>query len=542
MTTSWTKVSAGVLLLFALTSTLRANGCYIPEPAVPALPSIPLQRALIVHRNGIETLVVESSFDTTSRNVGWILPLPAEPTQLESADPGILTSLGMSMRPKIIHDNDIAWKFPLFLFVFMGIVTINEIFQKDPKKRSSTRKVFYLIAILGVFLYPCLLPAGLSLDRSGPIDTVSVVGMKRVGNYEVSVLCATSSSVLSKWLKDHSLSPLSSEAKAIADDYISRKWCFLAAKLQRDQNGKSTPHPILATFPAANPIFPMKLTRLANSTTRVELFCIADQQMAATGFHTAAADKFHSAGSYQQLANDTLASVYRGNNEGLTIGNPDVVKRMWPNSIATRLSADLTPQQMNADVQLQPASHKACRDIYFSSSSRWALLTGLLLLGGVFLLAYISHIFVGRRSPTRLQRRILVASSAIVLLAGVIFYLMLPVIPVKTGKSMRWFETTLLSSQQNAYALELFNKGWLKENLTPATIAEFPALVKKHYLKGDPLINPFTGQEIRPECSPGNYMVRKIEDKIHFCTYDIDGRERQYQIHPQQNPPQEPAH
>ena len=92
---------AAVLMLGAAAA---GDGKYWPEPAYPATPKIPLQRAIIVHKDGIETLIVESAFESESPNVGWVLPLPAEPTKLAVADPGMCRSLSMCLRPRILHD------------------------------------------------------------------------------------------------------------------------------------------------------------------------------------------------------------------------------------------------------------------------------------------------------------------------------------------------------------------------------------------------------------------------------------------------------
>ena len=82
-------VPLGVALLG---STALGDGGYWPEPAFPAMPTIPVQRAVVVHRDGVEALVVESAFESPSPNVGWILPLPAEPTELDVAGMAVVHS------------------------------------------------------------------------------------------------------------------------------------------------------------------------------------------------------------------------------------------------------------------------------------------------------------------------------------------------------------------------------------------------------------------------------------------------------------------
>ncbi len=64
------------ILFFCLFSRAAGDGVYFPEPAIPKMPEVPHQRALIQFRDGIETLVVESSFQSDSNSVGWVLPVP----------------------------------------------------------------------------------------------------------------------------------------------------------------------------------------------------------------------------------------------------------------------------------------------------------------------------------------------------------------------------------------------------------------------------------------------------------------------------------
>ena len=97
------RAVAAIILLAG--SAALGDGMYKAGVAFPANPTIPSQRALIAWRNGSETLIVESTYQTPSPNVGWILPLSAQPTKLEQADPGLLPSLSMCLRRK----SPLAW-------------------------------------------------------------------------------------------------------------------------------------------------------------------------------------------------------------------------------------------------------------------------------------------------------------------------------------------------------------------------------------------------------------------------------------------------
>ena len=92
-------VPVGLVLAFALAPPALADGCFFKNRGFPVPPSIPAQRALIVHRDGKELLVVESTLDAEGQTFGWVLPLPARPTDLREATPGALDTLDLATRP-----------------------------------------------------------------------------------------------------------------------------------------------------------------------------------------------------------------------------------------------------------------------------------------------------------------------------------------------------------------------------------------------------------------------------------------------------------
>ena len=70
------------VLLVSMPGASWGNGVYVPQQGYPVMPTIPVQRAIIVYRDGVQTLVVESAFQTEAKDVAWILPLPAVPVKL----------------------------------------------------------------------------------------------------------------------------------------------------------------------------------------------------------------------------------------------------------------------------------------------------------------------------------------------------------------------------------------------------------------------------------------------------------------------------
>jgi len=81
-----------------------ADGKFFPERAYKVPPAIPSQRAIVVYKNGIEKLIIESALDGQGQEFGWIIPLPSKPTEFEKVSPGLIKTLSLAIQPKITHD------------------------------------------------------------------------------------------------------------------------------------------------------------------------------------------------------------------------------------------------------------------------------------------------------------------------------------------------------------------------------------------------------------------------------------------------------
>jgi hypothetical protein len=75
---------------------------------------MPIQRALVKYRDGIETLVIEATFEGEGKNFGWIIPVPSIPQKFERVSPGFLNTLSFQLNYKIKHR-----PYELGVFIFM---------------------------------------------------------------------------------------------------------------------------------------------------------------------------------------------------------------------------------------------------------------------------------------------------------------------------------------------------------------------------------------------------------------------------------------
>lgn len=524
-------LAVAVVLVFV--SLAQADGCKFPEVAVQAMPKIPAQRALIVWRDGVETLVVESSFESESHDVGWVLPLPAEPTKLDVAEPGMLTSMSLCFQPRITHDLEIFVKAPLlFLLCVIPFVCV-AIFVKKPKLRHSLDMTFLWIIIFTVIigsLFLGTLGSG-GLDGSS-IEGVTELSRQRVGNYDVSVLKADDSDALSRWLAGNSLKPLDAKAKIVVDDYISRKWCFAVARLRRSEGGPATPHPIAATFLAASPVYPMKMTSLAGSETHVELFVVAGKNAAAEGFECVASDMYQQeTGGYDSIGE--TAPFYRGESTGLIIGSPDAGEFLWPGCIVTKLTADLSPQQMDHDIAINLQNFAPYRQHLYSARARREIVSMILLGGTVAVLLALGATFNKMRKPKRWELVTIIVLVGVILLGSAITYAALPVTEVRTDRGLHPIYMHIHVANLENAVQRLVSEGLLHSGMGPAELAEFPEIVEENkYLDERWLQNPLTGEEIRYERIQGNFASRKVVDKTYLCIYDEHGREIRVELPP----------
>jgi hypothetical protein len=541
------SATAGLLLGLMAASAL-ADGGYVPEVAYAALPKIPYQRAVVVHRDGIETLIVESALESESPGAGWILPLPAEPSATEVAEPGTLTTMAVCLAPDVIHD--------LGRVLWWGITALVFFLPLACKAALSRRGLATLDVLLWILLFVFLLSLTGHAGGGGVYSAnAQVLSTRRVGSYEVSVLRADAPEALNAWLTKEGLKPLTAEARAVANGYIEDGWCFAVARLVREAGGLATPHPLSVTFAVEKAVYPMRMTAIAGGSTHVELYVVAEGMASAKGFRTICADRLaartmQSEGDWQLLARQTegitLSSgailrsrleaetyarlfpdgvrVFVGEEAGVAVGHPALMDLMWDGCVVTRLDGDLTPRDMRTDVLLDLQPVRPCRERVFSPRGRWHAAGSVLVWGGVAFLIGVIVTCKGGRRPNRRGRWVLGALLAVTLCGSVLAafsHRAVDVGPSDTGWGFMATQHTL-----GRVAEAMLADGRLRNGMTPYELAALPErIVEEGYLVPEANVNAFTGGPLRYERSPGNLFVHVLDGEEWLCTYDRHGIE-----------------
>ncbi|MBC8097734.1 MAG: DUF2330 domain-containing protein [Akkermansiaceae bacterium] len=534
-----------LVLMGLLPLTAAADGKVFSQRAVIAEAFIPDQRALICWSNGVQRLVIETRFAGEGTNFAWVVPLPSQP-EIEPATSGVFATLAYQLRPELIHQPSpwcsaflfcvaIGWlvrgagagrKFnwqtlaacllaavslipvsPLAA-VFAGLFLIwaTERILMGKQSLLEVLVVLLLVLFLAAMLLPTLGTAGI---KGGPSSDVTELASARVGAFETKTITAKTSSALLDWLRENEFA-VSTNAEPVIADYIKRGWVFVASKLSRDQPTTATNsiHPLSFTFRTEQPVYPMRLTGVDAGPLQVELYVFGAQRAEADKFTvaTCVAATFPVESSWQSRVSDQIPIMH-------------TLLRTWAQGcpVVTKLTATLTPAQMQEDVMLRWATFTPQRSAVYSrqaamiTAASWA--TGLML--GIFGLVFLGTA-VRRKWGFALPRITLgVVWLALVVFVGV--YALLPKVSVRTGRFHPAFVRHTLQSL--AVTVEV---DW--KDSPPKTLTEARRAVV--FEEGMTTNNILLGGSIREEDSPGNYGIRQSTNGFEFFWYDGNGAEQ----------------
>ncbi len=506
-----------LLMLSVFRPSARADGKVFAQPIATSV-TTPDQRAMLYYSNGVERLVIETSFVGAGTNFAWVVPLPAPP-RIEAVATNFFSCLNLAYQPHLIREADPWW----LLFLLVGYAVGTGIWAY--RRKHLERWFWYnlLIFVLLLLLLPMFATAGLSARSAAStssINGINVLERQSVGIYNTVTLSGTNGTALLDWLNANGFATPKSALPAITS-YAAQGWVFVAATVNREVSAgtSSRPHPLCFTFKTDKAVYPLKLTGVENPQCTIELFVFGPERAEAPGFRVeycgipaasqpAAKDEW-----FQQR--ELFGAARPGD---FKFGNPEVLRLAFPATVTTRLVGTLTAEQMQSDAWISWSPFQPVVPTYHTRSAalgatcNW--LTGIWVPGLLLLKIFSPH----------LQRKPIIRACLIILLLGAacgfIRYHSIKTIEVTYIRG-GWFRAVNNVKELNL-AIELFTKE--RTNSAPLTEDSFLS----EFQKGDDYVrvkNAFTSQPLRCEPTPGNITLQasKITNGLDVFWYDIHG-------------------
>lgn len=411
-----------------------ADGVFVP-PADTRIPGEPAQRALIVHREGVERLVVESvALAEVAGDHAWIIPVPAAPSRLEAVHPDTLAALDLLVGPEIVTEwsknvpslgPEVAVLWALFATGMSLVVYFHR------KANLVTFTIFFAITMIALAI---LVPNFLGARGAGPpgVSAGRNLFEGRVGSYEVIVCDVPDAVALDARMQEAALGSLPPEVAKLVDDHAREGWKFVVARLAASGAGPLAPHPLLVEFACERPVFPMRLTAAAGSETNVRLWVASDAPVECDRLETVVRGRFEMESPKSERGD--RHEILRCRSHSMGIAHPEllglIADRPWSNGPwITRLERDLRSEEMDRDLVLEPTEATPYRKKLHTPGVRRAMaLASALPFYGVG--ALISAFAFGGSREERKDRRYLAGLLASALLTGAIYLQQVSAMPL----------------------------------------------------------------------------------------------------------------
>ncbi|MFO7900687.1 MAG: DUF2330 domain-containing protein [Planctomycetota bacterium] len=518
------------LMLSTVCGSAHADGCHFPAEAYVDVAGIPAQRALVSFRDGTETLILESAFSSDSPEVAWVVPLPARPTGLEPVPAGALKTLPLSLSPRVVHRefHGYAWlATAAWIIVFLSLLTLTARPYDHPVFRLAYHAlvVGFVLFVVGAFFLPALGRAGRGAAVSATPGAGIAEDIVDVGSYRVHVLTPETPDQLDDWLDANGFAAVPQDGRKIVLDYIADGWCFLAAKLPRDTPGTSVPHPIQIVFPADRAVYPMRLTALANSTTRLELTVVGDAGARCPALDTVLTDTF----SLEQMSDPPGGEggvehrpefAYCGRRFGRWIAQEALFPVFWHGCVVTQLSGELRPREMRHDLVFNwGAPDPYQRTVYSSDAAKAVALTvfsaGLLALMVLTVVRFARYL-TRPRGVRNYVVRIVPLLAGTMLIVALVVLLGWPTVPIVQRSRLR-------ARLFQRHAVQIVEMVGYEQDLTADTEPRRIRELVTEVLSQSDLVNPYTGRAPQEEASPGNYTIRTDGGEALVSIYRANG-------------------
>jgi hypothetical protein len=395
----------GWVLVFCISAIASADGLYSQLHNALSHPELPYQRALISHRNGVETLIVESELKGPKGDYAWIVPVPNPPTKVLEVNSESLERDFDRANPEFVAYQSV-WPFGVFgiLLLISALVA-----ARNPSPKTGALLVvdsIILYLFLGLVAQPFMAPKA----HKG----VTTLSKMSVGAYNVEVVRSDDPKALDAWMQKNG-GQLNPRAESAVANYVKEGWCFMVAKLDHS-SGNGIAHPLAVIFPSKSAVYPMRLTAAQDNRVVVDLTILSDETATAEPLRIWSSKRFPES----RLIKNQLPS-----------GTDDIEDNIdyfplstmaWAGCAVTRLRGEMGPDQMTQDILIgsQPFKEEKLTVGSRPDFIGWALWTVAACTGlAAYLVSVVSCLF-STRSRSAL---IAIAFVAIIVSAGTWGYL-----------------------------------------------------------------------------------------------------------------------
>jgi hypothetical protein len=367
-------------------------------------------------------LVIETVFQGEGTNFAWVVPLPAAP-RIKPVGEDFFAGLRSVFQPKLVHPvhpyfawilfvwgvGFLGWRcskneavlaadLPLCLLLTVGTwVATKSIFIAAlalcltvcTRLFARTPAVFALLTLVAIVFGAVLaFPPGPTMwglmqtmgiqymETFAQADEgVRVISVQHAGVFESTTIQGTNAQGIIEWLEKNGYEP-ARNAEAAVRDYVRQGWVFVASKVRREaeESGYSAIHPLAFTFQTRSPVYPTRLTAVDNGPCRMDLYVFGNQRATAHHFHAERCDRVAMNGQRQEGHRGTW----------LRVSDPEVSDLIGASTVGTKLSATLTPKQMEKDAQIQWASlFRSQRAVVYSAAAAVTIALNVALPLGV---------------------------------------------------------------------------------------------------------------------------------------------------------------
>ncbi len=467
--------------------------------------------------NGVERLVIETSFVGQGTNFAWVVPLPSVP-KIEAVSTNFFRNLNTTFQPKLIFKASAAW----VLYLFLGSLVTATIwaFRKRGAERLKSVVVCLILLVLtGLLVLPNFVQSRGTSSVSQALDSVNVLNQQRVGIYDTATVSGRDGRALLDWLNTHGFHTPAS-ALPVISNYVRQGWVFAVANVHRASSSqlRSDLHPLAFTFHTEKPVYPLSLTGVENDHCQIELFVFGSGRAKAVGFKVEYCGQPFEVRQIQASGYDLAKEIAHfqlpapGEHR---LSDPEVRAFAMPATVTTKLIGNLTASDMRSDAWIRWVPFQPEVPVLYGQAA--AITAFLDCTVGISVIGLLTlHILTPRLSRRACERGLM----AVLLLAATYGLIRLGTAKVTEVRITRGgWRAVIANFQQLDGVIE---QHLLERKTTePLTFESLFAATKDYFRDGAK--NPFTGEPIKNEASPGNLTLRNCTNGVEVIWYDISG-------------------